>query len=118
MSQRNVEILLGKILTDEDFRRSFFPVQASSFEVAAAYGLELTPVERSALCSLRKRRFEFIAQSLDPRIARSSATPVSQSSGKASNRPFGRSRAPRAPTTSSRTPTSHGGRTRIPSTPS
>jgi hypothetical protein len=74
MSQRNVEILLGKILTDEDFRRSFFPVQASSFEVAAAYGLELTPVERSALCSLRKRRFEFIAQSLDPRIARSSVS--------------------------------------------
>jgi hypothetical protein len=64
-------MLLGKILTDEDFRRSFFPVQPSSFEVAAAFGLELTPVERSALCNLRRRRFDFIAQSLDPRISRS-----------------------------------------------
>ena len=71
MSQRCVELLLGKILTDEDFRRSFFPVQASSFEMATAHGLELTPVERSALSTLRLRRFDFIAQSLDPRISRS-----------------------------------------------
>jgi len=71
MSQRCVEMLLGKILTDEDFRRSFFPVQASSFEVAAAHGLELTPIERIALSTLRARRFDFIAQTLDPRIARS-----------------------------------------------
>jgi hypothetical protein len=71
MSQRSVEILLGKILTDEDFRRAFFPVQPSSFEMAAAYGLELTPVERSALSNLRLRRFAFIAQTLDPRISRS-----------------------------------------------
>jgi len=76
MSQRNVEILLGKILTDEDFRRSFFPVQASSFEMAAALGLELTSVERSALCSLRRRRFDFIAQSLDLRISRSRVSAV------------------------------------------
>ena len=72
MSQRCVELLLGKILTDEDFRRSFFPVQPSSFELAAAHGLELTPIERSALSTLRLRRFAFIAQTLDPRIARSS----------------------------------------------
>ena len=64
-------MLLGKILTDEDFRRSFFPIRASSFEMALAHGLELTPVERSALANLRQRRFAFIAQTLDPRISRS-----------------------------------------------
>ena len=74
MSQRCVEMLLGKILTDEDFRRSFFPVQPSSFEMAASHGLELTPVEQSALSSLRLRRFAFIAQTLDPRISRSRAS--------------------------------------------
>jgi hypothetical protein len=62
---------LGKILTDENFRQSFFPVQDSSFQVATALGLELTPVERSALSTLRRQRFEFIAESLDPRISRS-----------------------------------------------
>jgi hypothetical protein len=85
-------MLLGKILTDEDFRRSFFPVQASSFEVAAACGLELTPVERSALCNLRRRRFDFIAQTLDTRISRSSHSSPDgaglQVSGGSGNRGF------------------------------
>jgi len=71
MSQRSVEKLLGKILTDEDFRKAFFPVRAASFEAAAAHGLELTAVEQSALYGLRRRRFDFIAESLDPRISRS-----------------------------------------------
>lgn len=71
MSQRSVEKLLGRILTDDDFRRSFFPVRKASFELAAASGLDLTPIERGALCSLRLRRFEDLAQTLDPRISRS-----------------------------------------------
>lgn len=70
MSQKNVEILLGKILTDECFRQSFFPVQTASFELAAAHGLELTSVERSALATLRRRGFEYLARNLDPRISR------------------------------------------------
>lgn len=70
MSQKSVEILLGKILTDECFRQSFFPIQSASFELAATQGLELTAVERSALSTLRRRRFEYLAQCLDPRISR------------------------------------------------
>jgi hypothetical protein len=70
MSQRSVEILLGKILTDEEFRRFFFPVRDSSFSMAASFGLELTPIERSAISTLRSQRFDFIAQTLDPRISR------------------------------------------------
>jgi hypothetical protein len=71
MSQKCVELLLGRILTDEDFRRSFFPVRAYSFEIAAAHGLELTAVECNALSGLQPRRFDFIAETLDPRISRS-----------------------------------------------
>lgn len=78
MSQRSVEKLLGKILTDEDFRRSFFPVRSASFEIAAAHGLELTAIERSALSSLRSRAFECLARSLDPRIARSVGSPAEE----------------------------------------
>ena len=37
MSQRDVEKLLGKILTDDEFRQSFFPVGRHSFEFAASY---------------------------------------------------------------------------------
>ena len=70
MSQKCVELLLGRILTDEDFRRDFFPIRDFSFAVAAAHGLELSPIERNALSTLRGSRFEFIATTLDPRILR------------------------------------------------
>jgi hypothetical protein len=70
MSQKCVELLLGRILTDEDFRRDFFPIRDFSFAVAAAHGLELSPVERNALSTLKSSRFEFIATTLDPRILR------------------------------------------------
>jgi hypothetical protein len=84
MSQRCVESLLGRILTDDEFRKSFFPIGPASFELAAGYGLELTPVERSALSSLQRRRFDFIAQSLDPRISRSAS--AAESAGQESRR--------------------------------
>jgi hypothetical protein len=76
MSQRSVEILLGKILTDEEFRRSFFAASAvagemPNFETVAFHGLELTSVERSALSTLQRHRFDLIARTLDPRISRS-----------------------------------------------
>jgi hypothetical protein len=74
MSQRSVEKLLGRILTDDHFRGSFFPVRAESFDLAASHGFDLTPIERSALSSLRRRPFECVAASLDPRISRSTAS--------------------------------------------
>jgi hypothetical protein len=74
MSQRSVEKLLGRIITDDDFRRSFFPIRSGSFELAATHGLDLTSIERSALSSLRLRSFECLARTLDPRISRSSAS--------------------------------------------
>jgi hypothetical protein len=73
MSQTSVEKLLGRILTDDGFRGSFFPIRGESFELAAAHGFDLNPIEVSALSSLRRRTFECIASSLDPRISRSSA---------------------------------------------
>jgi len=85
MSQRCVENLLGRILTDDEFRQSFFPIGPRSFELAAGCGLELTPVERSALSTLRRRRFDFIALSLDPRISRSGAS-AAESAGQESRR--------------------------------
>ncbi len=75
MSQRCVEILLGRILTDEDFRREFFPRVpdgAPNFAFAATHGLSLTEVERAAVARLERRRVDTLARTLDPRIARSS----------------------------------------------
>lgn len=71
MSQKNVEVLLGKILTDDRFRKSFLPVGPSSYELASRFGLEFTAVEQAALSTLRRRAFECLARALDPRISRS-----------------------------------------------
>ena len=70
MSQKNVEVLLGKILTDDRFRNAFLPVGPSSFELAARFGLEFTAVERSALSTLHRGSLEGLARALDPRISR------------------------------------------------
>ena len=74
MSQKAVETLLGRILTDEDFRKSFFPLAPASFELAAAQGFDLTAVERQALGTLEARHFEPLARDLDLRICRSYAS--------------------------------------------
>jgi hypothetical protein len=81
MSQKNVEMLLGKILTDGGFRASFFPVAPSSFELARSRGLELTEVEREALSRLSRRSFDHLARSLDSRICRSEAANVASAGG-------------------------------------
>ena len=72
MSQRHVEILLGRLLTDEKFRGEFFPLRSASFEAALRAGLELSGVERSALASLDPIRCESLARSLDARLTRAS----------------------------------------------
>ena len=91
MSQRNVEILLGKLLTDEDFRRSFFPPRSSAergpnFDAAASRCLDLTPVERNALSGLRRHRFDLMAETLDPRISRSCEEDCGETAGSVADR--------------------------------
>ena len=68
MSQRNVELVLGKLATDEDFRHRFAASPDSALSEAAACGLDLTPVEQRALIDLEVDACERFAACLDPRI--------------------------------------------------
>jgi len=70
MSQRAVESALGRLLTDEEFRRRFFqePVGACVQE-----RFDLTALELQALRAVDRREVERLAQQLDPRIVRASA---------------------------------------------
>jgi putative modified peptide len=68
MSQRNVELVIGKLATDEDFRRRFAANPEAALAQAAAGGLELTPVERRALIDLEMDACEHFAARLDPRL--------------------------------------------------
>jgi len=68
MSQRNVELVVGKLATDEDFRRRFAAGPEAALAEAAAAGLELTPVEQRALLDLEMDACERFAACLDPRL--------------------------------------------------
>ena len=68
MSQQNVERVIGKIVTDQGFRRRFErkPVDAL-FEIVAS-GMELTTVELQALAGLDPSQVARFADALDPRL--------------------------------------------------
>jgi hypothetical protein len=71
MSQRAVESILGRLITDEEFRKEFFrePLQACRNN---DWGV--TPAELSALLGLDPELLHDMAGSLDPKIVRAIAT--------------------------------------------
>lgn len=68
MSQRNVEQVIGRLATDEGFRRHFEVNREAVLTEAIAHGLQLTPVEQRALLDLDVTACERFAGCLDPRI--------------------------------------------------
>lgn len=71
MSQRNVEKILGRLVSDEAFRRRFWPDPAAALDEMAASGSELNSCERRALCALARDAVERFAAVLDPCIQKS-----------------------------------------------
>lgn len=72
MSQKNVEIIVGKLATDEDFRRQFRSDPDRTVRELVDRGIELTPSELAALVSTDARAFDRIAEALDPRLQKAS----------------------------------------------
>jgi hypothetical protein len=68
MSQKNVELIIGKLATDEEFRRSYRLDPARTVLALLNSGIELTRCERTALVSMDPRFLEEFAESLDPRL--------------------------------------------------
>jgi hypothetical protein len=68
MSQRCVETVVGRLATDESFRRRFQEDRMSVLAELVAQGARLTPVERRALLDLDGSACERFADELDPRI--------------------------------------------------
>lgn len=68
MSQRNVEQVIGKLATDEGFRRKFEVNREAALTETIANGMQLTPVEQRALLDLDVNACERFAGCLDPRI--------------------------------------------------
>ena len=68
MSQRSVEQVIGRLATDEEFRRRFEEDKEAALADLALAGVELTPVERRALLDLNFQACQRFARCLDPRL--------------------------------------------------
>ena len=68
MSQRTVETVIGRLVTDEGFRRRFRQSPAAVLDELIASGIALTPVERQALLEMDAIACEQFADRVDPRL--------------------------------------------------
>ena len=68
MSQRGVEVVLGRLATDEAIRRRFVEAPGVALRELIALGIELTALEVAALESLDPTAVHHFARALDPRL--------------------------------------------------
>lgn len=86
MSQANVERIVGRLVTDEEFRREFRDDPERVVRALAERGLELTRAEVGALVTLDPLTFDRFADALDPRLQKASLR-ASQAAPKAAGGP-------------------------------
>jgi len=68
VAQRSVEILIGRLVTDEAFRSAFRRDATATLTGFVESGYELTALERTALRSTPAAVWERAAQQIDPRL--------------------------------------------------
>lgn len=68
MSQRNVEHVIGRLVTDERFRRSFAADPRAVLAELVARGVELNRCELRALVTIDRAMAARFADALDPCI--------------------------------------------------
>ncbi len=68
MSHRNVEQVIGRLVTDEGFRRRFGEDAEATVQALIDEGLELNPCERRALLAIDPVRLARFAEAVDPCI--------------------------------------------------
>lgn len=72
MSQKSVETLLGKLVTDEELRDRFRVNPLDVLDSFRRAGWDLSAVETEALRSLDPAALERLAGALDPRLQKAS----------------------------------------------
>ena len=70
--QRHIELLIGRLATDEDFRRAFERDPRKTLSKAAEWGVALSEVEVTALLATDQTLWERIAAELDSRLQKAS----------------------------------------------
>lgn len=72
MTQRNVEWLLGRLLTDEELRTAFIREPAATLAALQGQGWELTPTEVEALVSADMAVWRDLPRRIPARLKRCS----------------------------------------------
>jgi hypothetical protein len=72
MSQRNVELLIGRLLTDEEMRRQFVRMPTRAIEDFCRQGWELTQGEIQALQTTDATMWSELAARIPSRLQRCS----------------------------------------------
>jgi hypothetical protein len=70
MAQKNVQLIIGQILTDEEFRADFLERPRAALASLRDRGFELTNVEVDALARTDRRLWQCGAEWIDARIQR------------------------------------------------
>ena len=78
MSQKCVELIFGRLATDEELRQEFRRDPLGTLGKLAACGVELTKAERDALLATKCALFERLAETIDPRLQKASLRPSAE----------------------------------------
>jgi predicted DNA-binding protein (UPF0278 family) len=73
--QRSVEVLIGRLITDEDFRSAFRRDPRGTLRAATEWGLELTASELQALVAADHGMWDRFAEEIDGRLQKASLKP-------------------------------------------
>ncbi|PWT82447.1 MAG: hypothetical protein C5B57_08650 [Blastocatellia bacterium] len=68
MAQRSIEVLIGRLITDEAFRDAFLANRALVLQVFHEAGHELTPLEIAAVLCTPAALWTEIAEQIDCRL--------------------------------------------------
>lgn len=79
MAQRSIEILIGRLVTDEAFRSAFRADAATTLTGFSESGHDLTALEVAAIRATPPNVWERAAAHIDPRLQKASLTGVEES---------------------------------------
>ena len=68
VSQRSIEILIGRLITDEAFRDAFVMNRPAALQGFQDQGYELTRVEVGAILAVSPEWWRDVAAEIDPRL--------------------------------------------------
>ena len=72
MTQRSVEMVIGRLVTDEEFRETFLTDPHQALAELLDRGMHLTPGEIAALVSTDRAVWERVADEVDGRLQKAS----------------------------------------------